>query len=114
MKPSEICTRAIDLLETHGWTTGTYRERDGRLCLIGACRAAALHLTAPPITPDVATEYISVDFMYPNEYYQALNELHTVAHTTNLAQWNDTRAKTQDRVIGVLHTAATNLHRTGR
>lgn len=111
MKPSAIVTKAIDLIEEHGWGQGIYKDHSGRLCMIGALRAAA----GEPLIdggsgvphPKNGDNYQA----YQDAYWALVGKIPSRALPV---VWNDQFAKSQDQVIDVLHRTAVALDEQGK
>lgn len=107
MKPSQIVTGAIDLLEQRGWRRGSLQGADGSLCAVGALQTATF---GDPFSWNSGHEEYdnykrAVDSLAFHINKQASLPGMTIAH------WNDNRVRTLDQVIEVMHNTAVDLDR---
>jgi hypothetical protein len=98
---SEILNKAADLIETHGWGTGTetWRNEGSGLCLEGGIAAAA---GCDPLSRTSFKECAAYgamwDFLKDDGRWGAFRE--------DLYDWNDATDRTASEVIEVLRAAA--------
>ncbi len=102
MKTVDLLVKARRVLLRHGWTQGTYRDREGQFCATGAIRKAA-GLTTPfgcvawdPMPPAVA---------------RASKYLANAMGVDYAARYNDTPGRLKGEVILAFDKAIKNAKR---
>ena len=91
MTPQEVCSKAADYIEQHGWTRGTYEQR-GRVCLLGA-----LDAVSPP--------YEHLGPAFESDNLKARNQLRQYLKVNKLHKWNDAQ-KSRTPVLKALRAVA--------
>lgn len=102
MKPSDVLTKAADLIELHGHCTGVYSTEDGRLCIVGAMYTA-VHGHVPQKEHDVTNDSTIIAAMLPLYARLARPDI----DYKNIVLWNDHQAKSN--VLRVLRETAENI-----
>lgn len=118
MRTSEVLNKAADLIEQHGWATGSgawhFGDHKQRYCLEGGIMAAlGIEFGGNHRVDGVevgALEYLRTCPAYAavEEYLLEAGELAIMPDGTpqELWSWNDRRGDTAERVIGVLRATA--------
>lgn len=104
MDPADVLEQAADLVETVGWTQGSYLRTDHGdgtavgYCTMGACRQVLR----------IPEDDIVMGFRTP-AYVAAIHALIKQVNDPNIIGWNDTPDRTRDEVIEALRLAAKDL-----
>jgi hypothetical protein len=103
LKPSEVLDKAADYIDEHGWCQKAMVDNDGRVCAIGAIRAAVC-MEEGVMMPWVSTGH------------QALTAATHLAEAAydGLDYWNDAEGRTQFDVTNLLRKAAEAERAAGR
>lgn len=98
MEVCEIATKAINILETEGWTQGDYYHKGQGYCLMGViCKASGY--------VDYAIDYSANTGEGLINYRNIRNELVTnnpQFQEIGMTTWNDQEERTKEEVIAVL------------
>jgi len=93
----EVFRRAVEVLEAHGWTQGTYRSSSGCLCATGALAAALGGQIVEP--DDDEQETLFADREHERLWSDAcLAAGEAVGVGRHIVDWNDRPGRTADEV----------------
>jgi hypothetical protein len=99
----QVLLDAADLIKQHGWTQGTYRNRTGEFCMVGALWAAMLKQNDTDWMDRYNTSY-TYDLLH-----KAMNLGEKVV-AGSPAGWNDRPGRTKRRVIRRLRKSAKKIN----
>ena len=109
---AEVLQHAAGVIERDGWTRGTYRDDDGRVCLAGAIGVALTELKpilgSDPLWLAEVHEERYGDLLWPviEEQYP---EWCAIYEAGPITRWNDDELRTKEEVVAILEKAAVRL-----
>lgn len=119
MKPSEILHGAIEHIDKYGWCKNVMYDNQGRMCLVGALRAADGQYVYQPERHEFAVKWYQ-DVSRCNDsdsFAQVINRIDTLLpgpFAPGLPAFNDAEGTSQEDVILLLKEAAHSFEEEGK
>jgi hypothetical protein len=89
----QILDKAASIIQTNGWCQNTFKDSDGKYCIIGAM---------------IEASESDRDYFFNNHYSEIFSKLCKAEPLigASIAAWNDSEDQTKENVISILKKAA--------
>lgn len=106
---TSLLKRAKNVIKTNGWTTGSYQNRRGEVCLYGALRIA----TFGAVWTNPETEHLYPIFHSAEVLVRRAIHQQSDGRFEDVVTWNDEGAENKDDALKMLDEAL-KYHRMGQ